>query len=203
LLFGAASDTIAGMGLAKAFACIVLFCAAGAAVADQPDAQLVKQAEDDVQFLRMLEGRIPSLTEAERIIEITHPAVVAAQGGADGMRRKFANQRQFALKISEKVLDTEVVGEPKYLKGSVHEFVIVTVKRKTSWLGRESSDERPYIGGRKWGEKNLVYVTYQAFIFAPLKAFFPDFPETNGPVPKDVLTDLNTLKARSSSRNQK
>jgi len=191
------------MSLKKAFAGVVLLCAVGAVVADQPDPQLLKQAEDDIQFLRTLEGRIPSLTEAERIIKITHPAVVAAQGGADGMRRGFASQRQFPLKNSEKVLGTEVVGEPKYFKGSVHEFVIVAVKRKTSWLGKESSDERPYIGGRKLGENNLVYVTYQAFIFAPLKAFFPDFPETNGPVPKDVLTDLNALKARSSFRNQK
>jgi hypothetical protein len=161
---------------ALATACLVF--ATAAAPASEPDKAEIKRVQADVALLRQGVFRVLDERELETALKVTHPAIIEAVGGLEKARANAtAPARQQATSLF-KIEKVEFLEPPRFFAGTEHEFVIVPVAMTMSRADRTRNQSLTYyLGGRKKGDSDWVYVDAAKLVRDPATKYFSDFPE--------------------------
>jgi hypothetical protein len=146
--------------------------------AGEPQAKEIEAIQADVKLLRESVYRPLSKEEVEKALKLLHPSMVEEVGGPLKARLNASSEARASAQSLFKIESTEFHDKPTYVAGKENEFVLVPVKMTLLRAdGIRDVSEWFYLGGRKKGAKEWVYVDIPRLTTKVAAAFFPDFPE--------------------------
>jgi hypothetical protein len=144
----------------------------------EPKGKEIEAIQADVKLLRESVYRPLSKAEVERALKLLHPSMVEEVGGPLKARLNASSEARASAQSLFKIESTEFHDKPTYVAGKENEFVLVPVKMTLLRAdGIRDVSEWFYLGGRKKGAKDWVYVDVPRLTTKGASAFFPDFPE--------------------------
>lgn len=162
-------------------ACIIsswVLCVCAANFAGEPNAKELQQIQADVKLLRESVYRPMTKAEVEHALKLLHPDMIESVGGPMKARLNAASGTRTAAQSLFTIESTEFPDPPEFFTGKEHEFIIVPVKLTPLRADRKRDISGwYYLGGRKKGTKDWVYVDVPRLSEKGPAAFFADFPE--------------------------
>jgi hypothetical protein len=163
---------------AFALSFVALASAEAVAQAAGPVKAEIKRVQAEVALLRQGVFRILDERELDAALKVTHPSIIEAVGGLEKARANAtATARQQAASLF-KIEKVEFLMPPRFFAGTEHEFVLVPVAMTMSRADRTRNQSLTYyLGGRKKGDTDWVYVDAANLARGSAKEYFSDFPE--------------------------
>lgn len=118
--------------------------------------------------------------DMDTVIRYTHPVVIEMIGGEEKMRDLLEGSLGEMLAQVE-MREFDFRGEPEFLAGEEHEFVLVPVRSVFGIMGRAVTSRSFQLGVRRVGAPDWKYLESPELPF--ILECFPDFPEDH-PLPE-------------------
>jgi hypothetical protein len=148
------------------------------AKAAEPAKAEIKRVQTDVALLRQGVFRVLDERELESALKLTHSAIIEAVGGLEKARANATAPARKQATSLFKIEKVEFLQPPRFFAGTEHEFVLVPVAMTMSRADRTRNQSLTYyLGGRKKGDSDWVYVDAAKLVRDKATKYFSDFPE--------------------------
>jgi hypothetical protein len=161
-----------------AFALLAFASEESGSQAAEPAKAEIKRVQTDVALLRQGVFRVLDARELEAALKMTHPAIIEAVGGLEKARANATAPARKQATSLFKIEKVEFLQLPRFFAGTEHEFVLVPVAMTMSRADRTRNQSLTYyLGGRKKGDRDWIYVDAAKLVQDKATKYFADFPE--------------------------
>lgn len=128
--------------------------------------------------------------DIDGLLALTHPRLIEASGGEESARQEWQQAiLQSKLTSLNTKVETSFPGEPEFILGKEHEFVVIPLRVEVTRDGMKPVEQRLFpIGIRRIGQQRWGYTDGSSR--ESIATLFPDFP-TDYEVPEATFKVLD------------